>query len=171
MSTPESAFRRRLLTSEQFTTRQVLGMLLPLVLDQLFIYLILLLTTSMISSSGQDSVTAVSLVQPIHHMSLAMFTAFASGGAVIIAQYKGHGDEQKVREAIGQTVFLIMAMGLVFSLLLVILSGPIVELFFGKAEASVISKAKLKLAGMAVNTWPSSMTKNVTIWLSMATFG
>ena len=98
---PEKTPKRRFLTSELFTTKQVLSMLVPLVFEQLSIYGIMLLTTSMISSSGQDSVTAVSLAFPITHLFLVIFSAFAAGGSIVIAQYKGHGDEEKLKTAIG----------------------------------------------------------------------
>ena len=153
MSSVPSSPRRRFFTSELFTSRQVFGMLFPIILDQLFIYLIMLLSTSMISSSGQDSVTAVSLVTPIYHMSLALFMAFGSGGAVIIAQYKGHGDEEKLKEAIGQTIIMIMGMGFILSLVLILLAKPIVHILFASAEESVLSKAELFLAGMAFNNF------------------
>ena len=144
-------FLARHLGSEQFTHKQVLGMLLPLILDQLFIYAISLLTTSMISSSGQDSVTAVSLVTPINLLLIAIYTAFASGGAVVIAQYKGHGDQKRLQEAIGQTVWFVMVVAIVTNGIVLALSGPIIELLFGAAEASVKAKAKLYLGGMAIN--------------------
>ena len=64
----DSKFLTRQLSTDQFTYKQIIGMTIPLVLDQLFIYAISLLTMSMISSSGQDSVTAVSLVTPINFM-------------------------------------------------------------------------------------------------------
>ena len=126
-------------------------MTIPLVLDQLFIYAISLLTMSMISSSGQDSVTAVSLVTPINFMITMIQSAFCSGGAVVIAQYKGHGDGEKVKEAIGQTVWFSIFVTLVISLTVFFCAGPIVEGLFGAAEASVKEKATLYLAGMALN--------------------
>ena len=87
MSETTPSAKRRFLTSEQFTTKEVLAMLVPLVFEQLSIYGIMLLTTSMISTSGQDSVTAVSLTFPIAHLFLAFFSAFATGGSIVIAQY------------------------------------------------------------------------------------
>ena len=86
----------RQLESEQFTTKQIIGMLIPLILDQLFIYMIGLLTTSMISSSGEDSVTAVSLVTPVVTLITAVFTALSSGGAIVVAQYKRTRRPRKV---------------------------------------------------------------------------
>lgn len=153
MSSTKAGKRFDLLGSEQFSQKQILGMLLPLILDQLFIYAIGLLTTAMISSSGEDSVAAVSLVNPIAHMSLSLFTAFAAGGGVIVAQYKGHGDEEKVKEAIGQTVFIVMSLGLVLSGILLLLAKPIIYLLYPTAEPSVQQKAVIFLGGMAINNF------------------
>ena len=147
----ESKFLTRQLTTDQFTYNQIIGMLIPLILDQLFIYAISLLTTSMISSSGQDSVTAVTLVTPINFMITMIQAAFCSGGAVVIAQYKGHGDTQKVQEAIGQTIWFSICITTVMSLVVFFASGPIIETLYGAAEVGVKAKAKLYLAGMALN--------------------
>lgn len=161
----ESKFLDRHLSSDQFTYKQILGMLVPLILDQLFIYAISLLTTSMISSSGQDSVTAVSLVTPINTMIMAIFTAFSSGGAVVIAQYKGHGDQEKLQEAIGQTVWFVLLLAVCINGVIFFLAKPIIELFFGAAEPVVKEKASLYLAGMAINAIVHSLRVSATAGL------
>ena len=58
----------------------------------------------MISASSQDSVSAVSLVAPILFLSMALYCAVANGGTVVVAQYKGKGDQAQVNLAAGQTV-------------------------------------------------------------------
>lgn len=146
-----SKFLAKHLNSDQFTYSQIIGMMIPLILDQLFIYAISLLTTSMISSSGQDSVTAVSLVTPVNFMITMIQSAFCAGGAVVIAQYKGHGDQEKVQEAVGQTIWFSVCITTVMGLLVFFGARPIVEGLFGAAEPSVKSKASLYLAGMALN--------------------
>ena len=142
----------RQLESEQFTTKQIIGMLIPLILDQLFIYMIGLLTTSMISSSGEDSVTAVSLVTPVVTLITAVFTALSSWGAIVVAQYKGHGDREKLQEAIGQTIWICVILAVVLNGLIAAFASPLVNLLFGAAEEGVREKATLYLAGMAINT-------------------
>ena len=84
-------------------------MLMPLIFDQFFISVIALLTTAMISSSSQESVSAVSLVSPLY----MMIYAVSSAGTVIIAQYKEHGDEEKMKKAAGQIVMFTFATAVV----------------------------------------------------------
>ena len=87
------------LGSPQFTSRQILGMLGPLVLDQFFILAINTLTTSMVSASGQDSVSATSLVNPLTLLVMGFLSAISSGGSVVVARYKGAGNADGLRRA------------------------------------------------------------------------
>ena len=87
-----------------FSYQEIFAMLVPLIFDQFFISVIALLTTAMISSYSQESVSAVSLVSPLYMMIYAVYSAISSAGTVIIAQYKGHGDEEKMKKAAGQIV-------------------------------------------------------------------
>ena len=97
-------FLKKSLSSNYFTYQQIFEMLVPLIMDQFFVSIIGLLTTAMISSSSQESVSAVSLVSPLYMMIYAIYSAISSAGTVIIAQYKGHGDEEKMKKAAGQIV-------------------------------------------------------------------
>lgn len=144
-------FLSRQLSSELFTYREIIGMLGPLILDQFFVYLINMLTTSMVSTSGQDSVSAVSLVGPITMMVMSLFTAISSGGSVVVAQYKGKGDQQKMRHAAGQVVLATFLVALIAAAFLFTFAPSIVDLLFGGAELSVRTKAALYLRGMSIS--------------------
>ena len=93
------------LTSKYFSYQEIF--------DQFFISVIALLTTAMISSSSQESVSAVSLVSPLYMMIYAVYSAISSAGTVIIAQYKEHGDEEKMKKAAGQIVMFTFATAVV----------------------------------------------------------
>ena len=89
-------FLKKSLSSNYFTYQQIFEMLVPLIMDQFFVSIIGLLTTAMISSSSQESVSAVSLVSPIYAMTYAIFSSISAAGTVIIAQYKGNGNMNMV---------------------------------------------------------------------------
>lgn len=96
------------LTSKYFSYQEIFAMLMPLIFDQFFISVIALL-----SSSSQESVSAVSLVSPLYMMIYAVYSAISSAGTVIIAQYKEHGDEEKMKKAAGQIVMFTFATAVV----------------------------------------------------------
>lgn len=135
--------------SVYFSYKEILTMLIPLILDQFFVSIIGLLTTAMISSSSQESVSAVSLVTPLYTMIYAIYSAISSAGTVIIAQYKGQGNQERMKKAAGQIVMFTFATAFVFSLLLIAAAKPLIQIMFAGAEAAVIEKATDYLVGCA----------------------
>lgn len=144
-------FFKKQFSSSYFTYSQIFSMLLPLVLDQFFINVISLLTTAMISSSSQESVSAVSLVNPLSMMIWAIFSAISVGGTVIIAQYKGKGDTEKLRRAAGQVILATSMVAIISCLVLILFSDILVHLMFRTAEEEVIQKARDYLVGVAIS--------------------
>lgn len=142
--------------SSMFTSREFFGILGPVIIDQFFMYLISMLTTAMISASSQDSVSAVSLVNPILFLVMALFGAVANGGTVVVAQYKGKGNPLRVRQAAGQSVLSTFVVAAIAAALLCLLANPIVMLLFGTAGESVCGRATEYLIGMAISFLPFS---------------
>lgn len=138
-------------SSTMFTRKEILNMLLPLILDNFFINAIGMLTTSMISSSGQDSVSAVSLIGPVTTLVLCLLNAIAAGGTVVVAQSKGKGDKQKIKEASAHTLTATVGISLVICILLAIFASPVVHLLYGNAERLVLEKAITYLAGVSIS--------------------
>ena len=83
--------------STLFSYRKIFSMLVPLIMDSFFVMAIGILATAMISSSSQESVSAVSLVGPLNMMIYAVYNAISAGGTVVVAQFKGAGDEEKMK--------------------------------------------------------------------------
>ncbi|MEG2813110.1 MAG: MATE family efflux transporter [Oscillospiraceae bacterium] len=139
------------LSSSQFTYQQILGMLFPLILDQFFIFFIGSLTNALISTSGEDSMAAVALVSPITMIAYSLFTAVSSGGTVIVAQYKGKGDEKLVKRAAGQVVLLTFIVATVSAVLLIVFATPLINLIFADATVGVKKKAVQFMIGFAIS--------------------
>lgn len=139
-------------SSTMFTYKEIFGMLFPLILDMFFINAINMLTTSMISSSGQDSVAAVSMISPITTLMVCLINAIAAGGTVVVAQYKGRGDDEKILEAAGHTLSVTSVISFVCNTLLIVFASAVVHFLFGNAEPAVLEKSILYLAGVSVSS-------------------
>lgn len=64
-------------------------MVLPLFFEQLLIMLVSIADTIVVSFLGEAAVSGVSLINQFNTIFIYLFTAVASGGAVVISQYIG----------------------------------------------------------------------------------
>lgn len=141
----------KLLTSPVFTASEIVKMAVPFVLDSLSIMLILSLITALISSSGEDSVAAVNLANPILTMIVCVLNGISAGGTVAVTQALGSKDMQRVRQAAGHILWMIALAGTAFSLVLIFLPRQVLFALYGHAEAAVLEKAVRYLQGSAVS--------------------
>ena len=125
-------------TSAQFTYKEIRSMFFTLILDQFFIMFIGMLSTAMVSSTGEAAIAASNMVNSINTIVYMLFVSVAMGGSIIIARAKGSGDDHSIRCALGETICLTGLIGLVFGLLLLALSEPVVHLMYPHAEPLLI---------------------------------
>ena len=124
----------RLFDSDMFTTKQILKMFYPLLLDQFSIYLIGVLATALVSSVGQEALAAVSMVNTLSYMVSAVLFALGAGGGVIIAQAKGSGDENRLRNAVATAAMMEFGSMLVIALTLYVFAEPVITLIYPNTE-------------------------------------
>ena len=151
ISTSVNNYLSKHFASTMFTHKEILDMLFPLILDMFFINAINMLTTSMISSSSQASVAAVSMINPITTLVLCLLNAIAAGGTVVVAQYKGRGDQIKINEASGHTLLITVGISFGICALMMFFASPIVHVLYGNAEELVVSKSITYLAGSSIS--------------------
>ena len=70
-----------------FSNKRLGEMIVPLFLEQLLVMLVGLADTLIVSYAGEAAVSGVSLVNQFNTIFIYLFTALASGGAVVISQY------------------------------------------------------------------------------------
>ena len=85
-----------------FTGKSLMTMIIPLFLEQLLVMLVGLADTLVISYAGEAAVSGVSLVNQFNTIFIFLFTALASGGAVVISQYIGRGSKDEAGESASQ---------------------------------------------------------------------
>jgi len=144
-------FLTRQLSSDQFSYREIFAMYFPVLLDQFFIYIIGVCSTALISSSSQESVTAVSLIAPVQHTMMCLATAFATGGSVVVAQYRGKQDPEKTQHAGGQVILGATFLAIVLASILCTFAGPIVNTMYSSVSDVVKEKGTAYLIGMSLS--------------------
>ena len=136
----ENTLKKRF-DSEQFTYKQLRDMFFPLVMDQLFIFIIGMLSSAMVSSSHEGAAAAVMLVNVIGSLAYALFSAISMGGAIVVARAKGANDPERVRAAIGQSANLSLIVSTALAFLLYIGAEKLILFLYPNAEAIVTQSA------------------------------
>ena len=79
-----------------FTNKHLRALIIPLIIEQLLILLVGIADTLMVSYAGEAAVSGVSLVNQLNTVFILVFTALASGGAVVASQYIGNKNKENV---------------------------------------------------------------------------
>ena len=82
-----------------FDNRALKKMIIPLFWEQLLLLLVGIADTLVISYAGESAVSGVSLVNQFNTVFIFLFTALASGGAVVVSQYIGRREPEKAGES------------------------------------------------------------------------
>lgn len=138
-------------TGDSIDFREMIDIIIPLFVDQAFLIIMSFLNTAMISSAGVAAVSAVSMVDSINIFLINVFVAVATGGTVIVAQYKGSGNNTMVSKTATQAISAVTIFSLLISAIVIIFHIPALNLLFGNAEANVFQYARIYLIGSCIS--------------------
>lgn len=120
-----------------FTNKQLKDMIVPLIAEQFLVMLVGLADTFVVSYAGEAAVSGVSLVNSFNTIFLFLFTALASGGAVVVSQYIGRKNTEKASEAVSQLLMVSVLFSVAASVLILIFNQGIIRAIFGQVEPEV----------------------------------
>ena len=124
-----------------FTTRSLLLLMLPIIGDTLLSQLVGMVDGIMVSSVGEVAMSAVSLVTNISGVIINLLVALASGGSIVTSQLIGAEKHKDARRSAGQVITMTFLCGVGIATLCLCLNRPLLKLFFGNVEDSVLSDA------------------------------
>ena len=90
-----------------FDNRALAALIIPLIIEQLLAILVGMADSIMIANVGEAAVSGVSLVDQIMILVIQIFSALATGGAVVTGQYLGQRNQKKACESAMQMVWFI----------------------------------------------------------------
>ena len=117
-------------------------MILPLLMEQFLLMLVGLADTMVVSYAGEAAVSGVSLVNSFNTIFINLFTALASGGAVVVSQYIGRRDMKMASESSSQLLMVATVFAVVISIPVLIWKVPLLKGLFGKVEPDVMEACK-----------------------------
>ncbi len=91
-----------------FSNRDLKKLIIPLIIEQVLALTIGIFDTMMVSQCGQSAVSGVSIVDGLNVLIINIFSALATGGAVVCSQYIGKKDEEMACHSAKQLLFTIL---------------------------------------------------------------
>lgn len=153
-----------------FSNQDLKHLILPLLVEQLLLLLVGMIDTLMISYAGEVAVSGVSLVNQINSIFIAVFTALASGGAVVISQYIGKKDRENGILSANQLLLLSIMISLIITILILIFCNPLLNILFGQVERDVMKASQtyllitaLSFPALAIYNSSSSILRSMSL--------
>lgn len=121
-----------------FSNADLCKLIVPLIIDQFLQAFVGLADSIMVASVGEAAVSGVSLIDTIMVLILNIFTALATGGAVIAGQFLGKKRDEMACKSTNQLISFTLKASLIVMLLCYLGRNFITHVVFGKIEADVM---------------------------------
>ena len=125
-----------------FTNKDLLKLIIPLIIEQILAVTVGMADGIMVARVGEAAVSGVSIVDSINFLLIGLFSAIATGGAVVSSQFL----EQKEKNAsLAGEQLIVSNLALSIIIMIVTLAGRnmILSFLFGKVEADVMRNARI----------------------------
>ena len=134
-----------------FSERDLRRLIIPLVIEQFLALFIGMADTVMVSTVSESAVSAISLVDSINVLLIQLFSAMATGGAVVAAQYLGRRDNLSACNAAKQLMYVSTLLALALGVLAIVFADPLLRLCFGALSDDTMAYCRTYLYLSAVS--------------------
>lgn len=124
--------------TKYFTKSDLKRLIIPLLIEQTLAILVGLLDVLMVSYFGDTAVSGVSLSDMINVLLINIFSALATGGAVVISQAIGKKAIKDANKACNQLITISLFISLIIMILTLTLGKQILNLLYGHVETAVM---------------------------------
>lgn len=127
---------------ELFSSLDLKKLIGPLIIEQALAITVGMFDSMMVSSLGDAAVSGVSLVDMINAIMIYVFSALATGGAVVVSRFVGARRTDDAQRTVRQLLFVSVAVSLGIMILCIGLRDPLLHLIFGNVEADVMKASR-----------------------------
>ena len=125
-----------------FNRKQLARLIWPLIVEQFLAVAIGMADTVMVTSCGEAAVAGVSLVDSINVLLINIFSALATGGAILASQYIGRQDKEQANVAAKQLVLVTAGISVLVMAICLFANASLLHMVFGEAEPDVMTNAE-----------------------------
>ena len=95
--------------------KDVYKLAMPILAEQLFVATLGMVNTMMAGHISKEAVSAIGMIDSFNYILIAFFSALAVGGTVVVAQYIGRKDIKMANNAMKQSLYSGVFIGLVIT--------------------------------------------------------
>ena len=125
-----------------FTRKELKRLIVPLIIEQLLNSMMGTVDTVMVARAGSAAISAVSLVDSINILAILIFSAMATGGAILASQYLGKGMKDSANHAGAQLLLAVSVLSMAATVLCVVFHRALLRIVFGSVDADVMASAQ-----------------------------
>ena len=124
-----------------FSNKALVALLIPIVVEQLLNSFMGMIDTMMVSNVGSEALSGVSLVDSVNNLIAQLFSAMATGAAIVCSHYVGMRDKDGANNAAKQVVISVGVIVLVITVFGITFKRQILGIIFGRIEPGVMENA------------------------------
>ena len=117
--------------------QEILALTFPVFTEQACITLMDVINAMMASHIGKEATAAIGMVDTLNIIFIALFSALAVGGTVVVAQYIGQNNPKYANESVKQALYSGLFLAVLITLALDIFRYSLVNLLYGAADWKV----------------------------------
>lgn len=134
-----------------FQRGNVMRLFIPVFIETMSVSLLGMVSGIMVSSVGEDAMSAVSIVETLNAVVMNLFMAVATGVTVKVSQYIGSRRPEDARRVSEQSILLSILIGGALGIFIILCGKPILGFLFGGAEARIKEQASSYLIACAAS--------------------
>lgn len=162
-----------------YSDRDLGKLIVPLIIEQTLAIAVGMADTIMISVAGEAAVSGVSLVDTVNILLINVFSALATGGAVVSGHFLGQKRREDASRAGWQIILFATSLALAITVAFIGFHAGLLRLMFGQIEPDVMRSARIYLIitaisfpGLAVYNSCAAIFRamnsaKVTMWISL----
>ena len=128
---------------ERWSNHSLFILIWPLIIEQVLAVTMGAADTIMVTSVGEFAVSGVNIIDNINNLLIIAFTALSTGGAVVVSQFIGRKDSQKVNIASRQLYYIVASVSVIIMVIAVSMRHIIILFFYGNIETDVMDAASV----------------------------
>ena len=124
----------------RFSNQRMIMFMMPIFIEQLMLAVLNAADTFMVSAKlGTTALAGVALVNRLDNFAKQFFIALSQGGSVVLAQYIGAQHEENSQKSLKNNIQIVVAIGIIFTLAMVLFKKQFLNLFFSGADSEVLA--------------------------------